>query len=154
MPVANKFKSKLKQRGVGLIEVLISGLVLSIGFLSVAALQSKSLSTNNSAMARNMAVLASYSILDVMRADRANALTGLYNKKVIGGSCPSGRSLADSQIKQWCAQLGENLGEQASTIAEINCKTNGDCTVSVQFDDSHAGKGGSVQQQVITRTML
>ena len=58
------------QSGVGLIEVLVAVLVLSIGFLGIAALQAMSLSTNNSDMARSMATIASYSIMDAMRADQ------------------------------------------------------------------------------------
>ena len=69
------------QAGVGLIEVLVAVLVLSIGFLGVAALQARSMSTNNSAMVRSMATIASYSILDAMRADLPNAVAGNYNGK-------------------------------------------------------------------------
>ncbi|HER34421.1 MAG TPA: type IV pilus modification protein PilV, partial [Halothiobacillaceae bacterium] len=46
---------KRGQVGVGLIEVLIAVLVLSIGFLGMAALQTKALSNNNSAMDRTQA---------------------------------------------------------------------------------------------------
>ena len=62
-----RFSSRRHQQGVGLIEVLIAVLVVSIGFLGVAALQVYTLSTNNSAMARSMTTVASYSILDAMR---------------------------------------------------------------------------------------
>src|SRR5690625_4897984 len=50
------------QKGVGLIEVLVAVLVLSIGLLGLAQLQAKSLSTNGSAMTRSMATMFSYSI--------------------------------------------------------------------------------------------
>ena len=56
-----------------MIEVLVAVLVLSIGFLGMAALQAMSLSTNNSAMARSLATINAYSILDSMRADITNA---------------------------------------------------------------------------------
>ncbi len=143
------------QRGVGLIEVLIAVLVLSIGFLGIAALQAKSLSTNNSAMARSMAVVASYSILDAMRADRANALAGTYNQTVTADACPAtGSGLATDQLSVWCTQLANTLGANDTTTGVVSCSNTGDCTITIQFDDSRAGTGGSATQQVITRAML
>jgi type IV pilus assembly protein PilV len=143
------------QRGVGLIEVLIAVLVLSIGFLGIAALQAKSLSTNNSAMARSMAVVASYSILDAMRADRANALAGTYNQTVTADACPAtGSGLVTDQLSVWCSQLANTLGANATTTGVVNCSSTGDCTVTIQFDDSRSGVGGTSTQQVITRAML
>jgi type IV pilus assembly protein PilV len=142
------------QRGVGLIEVLIAVLVLSIGFLGIAALQAKSLSTNNSAMARSMAVVASYSILDAMRADRTNALTGNYNQTVTANACTGTGSLAQTQLKTWCNELAQNLDAQAATTGTVDCKNTGDCTVTVTFDESRIGttSGGTSNTGVTTIT--
>jgi len=161
MRPANKFSSiqsqSTRQAGVGLIEVLIAVLVLSIGFLGMAALQAKSLSTNNSAMSRSMATIASYSILDAMRADRTNALGAAYNGPVTANNCPTAtatNSLAKTQLDAWCSQLAQNLGPLATTTGTVNCSGTGDCTITIQFDDSRAGTGGSNTQQVITKAML
>lgn len=151
------------QHGIGMIEVLIAVLVVSIGFLGMAALQAKALSTNNSAMARSMATIASYSILDAMRADIVNAGTGAYNGTVTANSCAAaGTTLASSQLDAWCNQLGAALGAVASTTGAVNClaasPTSVDCTVTIQFDDSRAGKagttGGTGIQTVVTRAGL
>ncbi|MDE3209501.1 MAG: type IV pilus modification protein PilV [Pseudomonadota bacterium] len=146
------------QSGVGLIEVMVAVLVLSIGFLGVAALQVVSLSTNNSAMARSMAVIASYSIQDAMRADIANARAGSYNTgttPIKANACPAaGTTLATWQLNQWCAELGNRLGAAASTTGAIKCSNTGDCTVTITFDDSRSGVGGSNAQQVVTEGML
>jgi type IV pilus assembly protein PilV len=147
------------QRGIGMIEVLIAVLIVSIGFLGMAALQAKALSTNNSAMARSMATVASYSILDAMRADLVNAGTGAYNGTVTASSCPAaGSTLASSQLSAWCNQLGLALGAVASTTGAVNCSAAGstsvDCVITIQFDDSRAGVGGSSTQQVVTRAGL
>ena len=148
------------QAGVGLIEVLIAVLVLSIGFLGMAALQARSLSTNNSAMARSMATVASYSILDAMRADLSNAVS--YSGTVTANACaaPTGASaLASAQLVQWCNELGASLGATANTTGTIACTaaagtTTAYCTITVQFDDSRAGEGGTGTQQVVTQAML
>ncbi|GAB2808205.1 hypothetical protein GCM10027021_36030 [Dyella kyungheensis] len=147
-----------QQRGVGLIEVLVAVLVLSVAFLGIAALQAMSLSTNNSAMARSMATMASYSILDAMRADLAAAKQGSYNTgtPLKASACPAaGTSMVDTQKHDWCEMLKGALGEVDTTTGSINCVgTEGDCTITIQFDDSRAGKGGERNQTVVTRAML
>ena len=161
------------QSGVGLIEVLVAVLVLSIGFLGIAALQAMSLSTNNSAMARSMATIDSYSILDAMRADITSAKGGKYNGTVTpataavpasgataavpanSAACPAaGTTLAAAQLSQWCGQLSAGLGGATNTTGTINCKNSGECTITIQFDDSRAGVGGSSTQQVVTKAIL
>jgi len=161
------------QYGVGLIEVLVAVLVLSIGFLGIAALQAMSMSTNNSAMARSMATVASYSILDAMRADIVNAKNGAYNGTVAAATpavpasgataavpanssaCPgAGSTLATFQLNRWCGQLSSNLGSSTNTTGKINCTGAGECTVTITFDDSRAGAGGSSTQQVVTKAIL
>jgi type IV pilus assembly protein PilV len=147
------------QRGVGLIEVLVAVLVLSVGFLGMAALQARSLSMNNSAMARNAATIASYSILDAMRADLVNAETGSYNSTVQANSCQATTgTLASTQLNLWCNQLALTLGASASTQGTVNCTgAQGYCTVTVQYDDSKsvsASTDNTATQQVITQAML
>ncbi|MBB5360591.1 type IV pilus assembly protein PilV [Rhodanobacter sp. ANJX3] len=148
-----------RQSGVGLIEVLVAVLVLSIAFLGVAALQAVSLSTSNSAMARSMATISSYSILDAMRADSVNAKAGLYNTTTNGpvstSSCPAaGSTLISVQTNQWCTQLGASLGVSTGTTYAVNCDSFGKCSVSIVFDDSRSGSGGAQAQTVSTVAYL
>lgn len=143
------------QAGVGLIEVLIAVLILSIAFLGIAALQAASLSTNNSAMARSMATIASYSILDAMRTDGSAATGAAYNKTVKANACPDGTgSLANYQLNAWCTQLGNTFGAVASTQGTVACDALGNCTITISFDDSRAGAGGTSTQQVVTQAIL
>jgi len=150
------FPSRRHQAGIGMIEVLIAVLVLSIGFLGFAALEAKSLSTNNSAMARSMATINSFSILDAMRADIANAKSGSYNGTVTANACPAAGtgSLAKAQLNQWCKQLA-TLGAAGTTTGTINCDASGTCKITIQFDDSRAGTNfGSSAQKFVTQAML
>lgn len=143
------------QSGVGLIEVMIALLVLSIGFLGVGALLTMSLSTNNSAMARSLATVDSYSILDAMRADLNDAKAGSYNTTVTGNACPTGTgTMAATQLGIWCDRLSKDLGPQSTTTGKVDCSKIGECTVTIQFDDSRAGVGGSNAQKVITKAIL
>lgn len=149
--------TRANQSGVGLIEVLVAVLVLSIGFLGIAALQAMSLSTNNSAMARSMATINSYSMFDAMRADPAVAKSGGYNASVTADACPdAGTSLAGAQIHDWCAQLGTALGAEATTKGKIACEAGGtgNCSVTITFNDSRAAVGGSATQTIVTKALL
>lgn len=153
------------QSGVGLIEVMVAVLVLSIAFLGIAALQAMSMSTTNGAAARSMATIASYSIIDAMRADIGNAETGGYNTAtpMVANACPTTTgTLAQSQLAQWCGQLAQNLGAVATTTGNISCTatpdgSSADCTVTITLDDSRSGNGNvdsSNLQTVITRVLL
>lgn len=148
-----------RQRGVGLIEVLVAVLILSIGLLGISLVQTRALSNNNSSMGRSMAVVASYSILEAMRADRANAVAAAlpYNTTVTASSCPTTTStLAELQLNAWCAELRSRFGAVATTTGTVNCNATGICTISVQFDDSRGGTGlsSSTAEQVVTRAVL
>jgi type IV pilus assembly protein PilV len=174
MPVAQtNAPYPLKQTGVGLIEVLIAALVLSIGFLGIAALQARALANNSSAMMRTQAAIAGYSILDAMRADRASAGAGAYNTTATYGLDGSGdpqctlssalTGLANNQVQAWC--LGSNsippdglasLGVNAAGVGasgRISCDNDGECTITISFDDAR-GSGGSNAQTLTVKTML
>lgn len=149
---------RVGQTGVGLIEVLVAVLILSIGFLGIAALQARSLSMNNSAMAHSAATIASYSILDAMRADLASATGGAYNQTVTGNACSTDTSsLVKVQLGAWCRQLAQNLGASSTTTGKIQCSGTGDCTVTVTYDDSKSKSAASDTtgtQSIVTRAML
>lgn len=149
-----------RQSGIGLIEVLVAVLVLSIGILGIAALQARSLSMNNSSMARSVATMASYSILDAMRADLTNAQEGAYTGiPVYGDACPTTTdTLAHTQLGQWCSLLAAGLGASATTTGTIICPgSSGICTVVVTYDDSKSKSTAtdtSGLQIVTTQAML
>lgn len=148
-----------RQSGVGLIEVLVAVLILSIGFVGIAALQVRSLSMNNSSMTRSVATMDTYSILDAMRADLINAQSGAYNGTVTANACPTTTgSLANTQLTQWCNQLAAGLGASASTTGNINCTGSlGACKITVTYDDSKSKSTAtdtSGTQTVITQAML
>lgn len=146
-----------RQKGVGLIEVLVAVLILSIAFLGIAALQAMSLSANNSSMSRSMATVASYSILDAMRADLGNVSSGAYNTSsaLKASACPTDVStLPASHLSQWCGQLGSTLGAADTTTGTISC-VGRDCTVTISFLDVRPGADTTKKQQTVeTRALL
>lgn len=142
-------------RGIGLIEVMVALLLVSIGFLAAGALFARSMAANTSAMSHTMIVIQSESILDAMRADVSAARLGAYNTTVVGNACPAAAAdMASQQMHAWCGQLATSLGATDHTKGKVSCLASGDCTVTVTFDDSRAGPGGSDQQTVTTRGAL
>ena len=61
-----------RQGGVGLIEVLISLLILSIGLLGMAALQARGLTMTTEALQRTQATILANDIIERARANRGN----------------------------------------------------------------------------------
>src|SRR3546814_2402887 len=81
-------------RGTTLSEVLIAVLVLGIGMLGIASLQATSLRNSQSSLERSQAVIATYAIIDAMRANRNDALAGAYN---ITNTCRSEEHTSELQ---------------------------------------------------------
>lgn len=140
-----------RQRGVTLIEVLIAILVLSFGLMGLASLQLMTLRNNQSSFDRSRAIMAVYSIADIMRA----------NIGVRGELDTSSTAVSDQQ-DDWEAILKQHLGADAT--GTINCDTTQIeplftpdinkhiCTVTIQWDDSLAG--GSSTQELTTQVQL
>lgn len=64
--------------GVTLIESLIALLILSIGILGLATLQTASMNFNNGANQRTQATMLAYDMVDRLRANRQAAIAGAY----------------------------------------------------------------------------
>lgn len=138
-----------RQRGVGLIEVLVAVVVLAIGLLGLAGLQLRTLRDNESAYERGMAVIETHSIVDAMRADRINAINGVFNL-ALADATPTGTSFAESALAIWRANLTRMLGSAASGAVKCN---GSDCTITVNWDDSR-GSGGSNAFSITTEVQL
>jgi type IV pilus assembly protein PilV len=165
-PTRVEHRRPLVQRGVGLIEILVATAVLSIGILGIIVLQVKTLADNASSFTRTQASIAAYSMFDLMRADRANALAGAYNTTITAGNCPTqAATLAQAQLRNWClgfdadkltspppgTQVGGLAALGSSAKGTIACNPVGpavnasNCSVTLTFNDSKATAGQAAQ---------
>ncbi|MBO9740651.1 type IV pilus modification protein PilV [Xanthomonas axonopodis pv. begoniae] len=145
-----------KMNGVTLIEVMISVLVMGIGMLGIAAMQTTALRNNQGALRRSEVVMQTYTILDAMRANRDVAMIGGYNTGSLLCNVPTGTSLPDRDKALWIGSLKRALGDGASTCGSIAC-VDGNCEITIQWDDSRAQNldgAGEAAQQVATVTQL
>lgn len=149
-------KQRRTQRGAALIESLVAAFILGLGLLGMAGLQVKTIKATRSSEFRSQAVMLSYYMMDVLRADRAEALAGQYNtdtddalplEKVCSSGAITGSTLAANAKKAWVDSLRKNLGDTDDTCGAIYCAVTGICTIQITWDDSLAGGLG---EQVIT----
>ena len=141
--------SQKKMAGATLIEVLIAVLILSFGFLGMAALQVRAMKGGNSSFQRTQAVILSQYIMDVMRVDRDAAKGGNYNLAL---SCSSGgisgTTLASNSLRQWLTSVKANIGTatDTSTCVVVTCNADYICDVRIVWDDR--GVGGLSNQSI------
>lgn len=123
------------QRGATLIEVLIALLVLSIGLLGMAGLQSQSIKVNHSAYYRSQATFLAYDIAERMRANRDVALAGGYAVDFPASTTSNTQGsgdLATQDKAQWLNVLASRLPNGTGKIAHTGLLFE----VSVRWDDS------------------
>ena len=125
------------QRGATLIEVLVAMLILSVGLLGLAGLQMTALQSNHSAYYRSQATLLAYDIIDRMRANRADALNGVYDIAIKNEACdpalePSG-TLAQRDIAEWLNSLSCLLSADARGSVVRNGRL---FTISIEWNDN------------------
>jgi type IV pilus assembly protein PilV len=129
------------QRGAGLLEVMIAVLILGVGLLGIAAMQTTALRNSQSSMERSQAVVSAYAIFDAMRVNRAAALAGAYNVAMTCAVPAATATLAQSDLNQWITAMKNSLGSgvatDTTTCGRIAC-ANQVCQVEVQWDDSRA----------------
>jgi type IV pilus assembly protein PilV len=137
------------QTGFGLVEVLVALLIVSIGLLGIVSLQVMALKNTGSSMERSQAVIQTYSYMDVLRANRDQAVLSNLDMSM---TCDP-ENLAETLVEQrrWITQLHETLGPQS--CGQVQCLGGGKCTITVQWDESRA-EGGSTEQQLVTETLL
>lgn len=151
----NNFRIKMKrsvlrrapgsrQRGASLIEVMVAVLIMAIGLLGIAAMQTAALRNSQGSLERSQAVISSYTAVDAMRANRAAALAGAYNTSGFLCATDGAGSLADTDRAEWVKAWRDSLkvaSDDTAACGSIDC-VSGVCTVALRWDDSRASNGG------------
>ncbi len=137
-------------KGLTLIEVMVALIVLSIGILGLATLQTTSLNFNNGASQRTQATALAYDMADKMRANRPAALAGAYDiafqDPPPACAAPSTAGTVPVQdISTWRMALACRLPQATGSIIRAGTQV----TLTVQWDDSH-GREDPLQFQLTT----
>jgi type IV pilus assembly protein PilV len=153
-------KSRSRNRGFTLIEVMIAVLIFSIGLMGMAALMVLSVKTNHSAYLRTHASFLAQSLADRMRANLGQiiAYNGTYSLATVapdpcaGGIACSAAALVNRDRALWSQSLTNLLPNPTATV---NCAGavlgnanqagtapfSGLCTLTIQWDESTLSRG-------------
>jgi type IV pilus assembly protein PilV len=135
-------RSVRRQRGVGLIEVMVSILVVSIGLFGAAALQTSALRNNQGAYERTQVTILAQGMLDAMRSNIAGVDGGQYEMAEWTCAAPDAGSLARNDRARWIGDIQTQLNSAA--CGRITCAARV-CTVGVRWDDSRSNGGSNAQ---------
>ena len=150
-------RMKNSNRGFTLIEILITVLILGIGLLGLAGLQTKGLQYDQVAFMRSQAALLADDIVDRMRANltetQANAGYDISFGETSNTSTNCASVLCDNttmagyDLKQWKDSLAAILPSgdgEITTVASVNGAAPAiDATVTVHWDETRSGATGT-----------
>lgn len=131
-----------RQRGFTLIEVMIAILVMGVGLLGFALLQTMNVRFTKSAQQRTVATALAYEVIDMMRTQRSDAGLGAYNQikftsfgSVVPGNCsrPAAATTA-ANITRWKCEVRTALPDG---VAQVALAADGNVTVDVRWGDAH-----------------
>lgn len=114
-----------RQRGTSLLEVLVSLVILSLGLLGYAGLQSVTVKNSHNAYLRTQATSLAYNVLDRMRANR----TSLDGYVMAYGGTPTA-----ADAKAWRLELLSTLPDGQAKITRD--ATTAQVTVTIKWYDS------------------
>jgi len=128
--------SRRRMQGISLIEVMVSVLVLAVGLLGIAAMQSFALRGGQGSLESTQAVMQTSAMFEMMRANSgAN-----YSMAKTCTAPGAGTTLVTNDQRAWIQSLRSTIGNANTTCGQIACAS-GTCTVTVFWDDSRAGGG-------------
>lgn len=137
-----------RQRGVSLIEILVTILVVAVGLLGMAGLQTVSLQYNHSSYMRTHATNMAHEIADRMRANREAAVDNEYNIDTEGNDPPSGGStVAEQDLREWWLAVDRVL---PSPQTKITVDNNGGATITLKWLDERDQNSDEVKKTSFT----
>ena len=134
--------SAARQHGFTLVEALISVVIMSIGLLGVAALQTRSLGSTNTASKRSQAILLAGDLADRMRANRLaadptasshyanidpadNACRAVHYNHTPRAAVCTAEQLAADDLADWSAQIAGILPAGVGVVCRDSTPNDG-----------------------------
>ncbi len=142
------------QRGISIIEVLVTLLTVSLAMLGTVGLQAYSLRLNQDALFRIQAVLLVADLVERLEANKAGAVSGSYLQPGDSGmncvvrSC-SYADLAAYDLAQWHSAVSAALPQATTQLTRAEADDPGSYTIRIGWaerringSDNAAGTGG------------
>ncbi len=152
----NSIKS-VQQKGFSIIEVLISVLVISIGLLGMAGLQTTGIQQSHNSYLKTQASMLAYDMADRMRSNLQGVAAGHYNSVNNGAldlitsepvcadtNACTAAEIADLDIYQWTSANATGSIYSALPSGHGMIANNGGVfTISVLWDENRTGQTGT-----------
>lgn len=155
------------QQGVGLIEVLVATLVLTIGILGMVGMQTRALQFSQESLQTSQALMLAYEMTDRIRANKTTAASYgvLYGESVTAPNNCATTSCSPSQIalyelNEWKTAVAQNLPAGDAQIVRDTAGTRPFFTITVRFQDTrlgnalNGGQGADSLREVSVRTEI
>ena len=155
------------QQGVGLIEVLIAVLILTVGILGMVGLQVRTLQFSQETLLSSQAQMLAYELTDQIRANRtfASSYAVNYGETVTATANCSSASCTPAQmalydLSQWKANVLASLPGGDCKVERDTSGTRPFFTISVRFQDTKldkalaGGTGADTYREVSIRTEI
>ena len=128
-----------KQRGVSLLEVLISVLVLGVGLLGVGALQTASMRNTNSALERTMVIVLTDTFSELLKRNEDAARLGNFAFSDCAGSAEFGTNT-------WVLDVKRVTREDACPVVSWDGTL---YTITISWADERMLTGNNIVTQVM-----
>ncbi|MBB3170122.1 type IV pilus modification protein PilV [Simiduia aestuariiviva] len=147
-----------KQRGVTLIEILVTVAIMAVGLLGLGAMQLIGLKNINNSQYRTQASLLAYDMAERMRSNPVAVKAGAYDAVSASVSKPScticsTSDMAQLDVYEWHAMIAEDIekgGLPASAKGEV-AKNGNQWDVTISWDEqTRDSSGGSVKKLDLT----
>jgi len=137
-----------KQSGSSLFEVLVSVLILGLGILGVAAVQTSALRNAAYSLESSHAATQGQAIVETMRSHRSAVLAGHYHTGGFVCDAHTGK-----EIGRWMGDVQNVLGETA--CAEIACQAGAAwCKVTIRWGGAPSQTGDTIPHELSTGARL
>lgn len=148
--------AKSRQKGISLIEVLVAAVIIAIGLLGLAGLQTRSLQMNQSAHYRSQASYYAYDIVDAMRMNEDAAEAGNFDIDM-GDGPPTGNSVPEETLNRWIQGINDSLptDNTEDTGGSVDTTNFPEVTIRVAWVDERWSDDTSDQvREVTVQTVL
>lgn len=130
-----------QQRGIGLIEVLVTLLILSTSLITLTAMQNRSLQFNQMSYFRSQANILAYDILDRMRLNVSSITSYNVALAAFSGSAPASSNIPATDLFEWRRDIDARLPDGKGGI-QCNATTR-ICDVTITWNEINSSDANS-----------